>query len=397
MSHTPHKTSYWVPFSYGFRPFFLLAGCYAVIAMLAWLAIYSGGAAAVGPVPGHLWHGHEMLFGFAGAAIAGFMLTAVPSWTGQRGFAGWPLVLLTIIWLAGRVAFATAGQIPAVALLVGELLFMPALALMIAPALLRARNRNTPLLLVLLAFWILDAIFLFAVLRDDMLSATNALRSGIDLILVLITIIGGRIVPSFTSNALKQRGIRAPLRTSKIVDRLTIGSMIALLIAGLISPHPLATAVIAGIACLAQLVRISGWQSWRCLSDPLVVILHAGYLWLPVALALKSLHLGIGIAWAAHWVHAAGAGAAGTMILAVMSRAALGHTGRPLAAGKPVTVAYMLLTLAVLVRTFGPALLPIGYAAVVSTAAFLWSAAFLVFVLVYAPILTRPRIDGRSG
>lgn len=397
MAQTPQKEAHWVPFAYGFRPFFLLAGCYAAIAMLAWLAMYSGGATPVGPIPAHLWHGHEMLFGFAGAAIAGFMLTAVPSWTGQRGFAGWPLVLLTVIWLAGRLSFATAGQIPPAALLVAELLFMPALALMIAPALLRARNRNTPLLLVLLTFWIFDAIFLFAVLRGDTLSATNALRSGIDLILVLITVIGGRVVPSFTSNALKQRGINAPMRTSKIVDRMTIGSMIALLIAGAISPHPLATAVIAGIACLAQLVRISGWQSWRCLNDPLVVILHVGYLWLPVALALKSLHLGIGVTWAAHWVHAAGAGAAGTMILAVMSRAALGHTGRRLAAGKPVTAAYMLLTLAVLVRTFGPALLPIDYAAVVSIAAFLWSAAFLVFVLVYAPILTRPRVDGRSG
>ncbi|MEX0709024.1 MAG: NnrS family protein [Woeseia sp.] len=397
MAQTPQKGAHWVPFAYGFRPFFLLAGCYAVIAMLAWLAIYSGGATPVGPIPAHLWHGHEMLFGFAGAAIAGFMLTAVPSWTGQRGFAGWPLVLLTVIWLAGRASFATAGQIPAAALLMGELLFMPALALMIAPALLRARNRNTPLLLVLLAFCILDAIFLFAVLRGDMLSATNALRSGIDLILVLITVIGGRIVPSFTSNALKQRGIRAPMRTSKLVDQLTIGSMIALLIAGFISPHQMATAAIAGIACLAQLIRISGWQSWRCLNDPLVLILHVGYLWLPVALALKSLHLGIDAAWAVHWVHAAGAGAAGTMILAVMTRAALGHTGRPLAAGKPITAAYILLTLAVLVRTFGPALLPIGYSAVVSIAAFLWSAAFLVFVLVYAPILTRPRVDGRSG
>ncbi|MDZ7768386.1 MAG: NnrS family protein [Woeseiaceae bacterium] len=127
------------------------------------------------------------------------------------------------------------------------------------------------------------------------------------------------------------------------------------------------------------------------------MILHVGYLWLPVALALKSLHLGIDAAWAVHWVHAAGAGAAGTMILAVMTRAALGHTGRPLVAGKPITAAYILLTLAVLVRTFGPALLPIGHSAIVSLAAVLWSAAFLVFVLVYAPILTRPRVDDRSG
>lgn len=397
MSQIPRNAAHWVPFSYGFRPFFLLAGCYAVIAMLAWLAIYSGGAAPVGPVPAHLWHGHEMLFGFAGAAIAGFMLTAVPSWTGQRGFAGWPLVLLTVIWLAGRVSFATAGQIPPAALLVGELLFMPALALMIAPALLRARNRNTPLLLVLLGFWILDAIFLFAVLRGDMPSAANALRSGIDLILVLITVIGGRIVPSFTSNALKQRGIIAPMRTSKTVDRLTIGSMVAVLLAGLISPHPAVIAVIAGIACLVQLVRFSGWQFWHSLNEPIVLILHVGYLWLPVALGLKALHLGFGAAFAAHWVHAAGAGAAGTMILAVMTRAALGHTGRPLAAGKPIALAYILVTLAVLVRTLGPTLLPMSYSAVVSLAAYLWAVAFMTFVLVYAPILARPRVDGRPG
>lgn len=397
MSQTSRKGPRWVPFAYGFRPFFLLAGCYAVIAILAWLAIYAAGGAPVGPIPGHLWHGHEMLFGFAGAAIAGFMLTAVPSWTGRRGFAGWPLVLLTVTWLVGRVSFATAAHIPSAALLVGELLFMPALALMIAPALFRVRNRNTPLLLVLLAFWIIDAFFLFAVLRGDIPSATNTLRSGIDLILVLITVIGGRIVPSFTSNALKQRGIHAPMRSSKIIDRLTVASMIALLFSGLVSPYHTATAVIAGIACLAHLVRVAGWQPWRTLHDPIVWILHLGYLWLPVALALKSLHLGMGAAWAAAWVHAAGAGAAGTMILAVMSRAALGHTGRPIAAGKPVTLAYILLTLAVLVRTFGPALLPIGYSAVVSLAALLWGVAFLIFVLVYAPILLRPRVDGRPG
>jgi len=386
-----------VPFAYGFRPFFLLAGGYAVIAMLVWLAIYSKGSALVGTIPAHLWHGHEMLFGFAGAAIAGFMLTAVPSWTGRRGFAGWPLMLLTVIWLVGRVSFTTAAYIPPAALLVGELLFMPALALMIAPALLRVRNRNTPLLLVLLGFWILDAIFLLAVFRGDMQSATNALRSSIDLILVLITVIGGRIVPSFTSNALKQRGIHTPMRTSKMLDRLTIGSMVALLFSGFVSPYHTATAVIAGIACLAQLVRITGWQSWRCQHDPIVWILHVGYLWLPVALALRAMHLGIGVAFAANWVHAAGAGAAGTMILAVMSRAALGHTARPIAAGIPVTLAYVLLTLAVLVRTFGPTLIPMSYSAIIALAASLWAAAFLAFVLIYAPILSGPRVDGRPG
>lgn len=384
-------------FSYGFRPFFLLAGLYAFVAIATWIWILGTGATPALAMPSLLWHAHEMLYGFIAAAIAGFMLTAVPSWTGSRGFAGAPLIVLTLIWLAGRVAFALSGHLRIEVLYATELLFLPALALLIAPSLLRSSNRNRPLLLVLLAFWLLDILFLTAVQKGDVQLARTALYAGIDLVMLLITVIGGRIVPAFTANALRAKGLTVEPRNRKAVEWLVIGSMLAIVAAELFSAQPKLMATLAAIACIAQLARLAGWQSLHTLSDPIVWSLHAGYAWLPVGLGLRALYLLGDFQFATHWLHALSAGAATMMILAVMTRASLGHTGRPLAISRAVAWAYGLTLLAGLTRVFGPAILPLDYLATVALASALWLSAFLLFLIVYVPILVRPRADGKPG
>jgi len=388
--------SRFVPFAYGFRPFFLLAGLYAAIAMAAWLWIYARGLAPLGALPPFLWHGHEMLFGFIGAAIAGFLLTAVPSWTGTRGFAGPPLIALTVLWLAGRVAFAAAGALPPLWLAVCELSFLPLLAILIGRTLLRTHNRNFPMLIIIMVLWGLDAWFLYAIAQGDFGLASRALRVGIGLVMLLVTVIGGRIVPNFTASALRQRGIDAKIRTRAPVERLTIGSMVLMVLVDVVAPGHWAAWVIAAIAAAAHAVRLSGWRSLRTLADPIVWVLHAAYAWLPIGLALKAANLATGAAWAAHWQHALTVGVAATMIMAVTTRASLGHTGRPLVVARSIGIAYLLLLLSALVRVLAPALVP-DYLVTIEAAALLWIVAFGIYLVVYAPILMRPRVDRRPG
>jgi uncharacterized protein involved in response to NO len=389
--------SRFTPFAYGFRPFFLAAGIYAVLAVGAWACILRAGGASIGPVPPQLWHGHEMLFGFIGAAIAGFLLTAVPSWTGSRGFAGAPLVALTLLWFGGRAAFAGAAWLPWPAVAVVELSFLPLLAFLIGRSLIRERNRNLPMLFIVATLWGVDAWFLQALAAGDYALASRALRVGIGVVLLLVTVIGGRIVPSFTANALRGRGIAAEIRSRPLVEVLAIGAMaLAVPVDAVWPAHPAAGAL-AAVAALAQAMRLAGWRSLRTLDEPIVWVLHAAYAWLPLGLALKALFL-LGIAdWARHWQHALTIGAAATMILAVMTRASLGHTGRPLVVSRAIAVAYGLLLSAAVVRIFAPALWPVRYLATLEAAALLWIAAFAIFVVVYTPILMRERADGKPG
>jgi uncharacterized protein involved in response to NO len=386
-----------VPFAYGFRPFFLLAGIYAAVGMSAWLWMYGAGSSPMGPLPPHLWHGHEMLYGFIGAAVAGFLLTAVPNWTGSRGFAGAPLILLVVLWLLGRMAFVSVGTLPPVVLGLAELLFMPAVMAAIAPALFRARNRNRALLLVITLFWATDLRFVLALHGGDFGAASHALLVGTGVILFLVTIIGGRIVPAFTANALRARGIAATMRSSQFVERGVLAAMIAYVAVDVFAADGTVIAVVAAVAGALHLVRMAGWHGLESRHDPIVWILHVGYLWLPVGLMLRALFLAGGFAWAVHWQHALAAGAAATMVLAVMTRASLGHTGRPLSATPAIVVAYVSLILAVAVRVFGPQLLPPGYATIMLMAGALFVLTFSLFVVIYAPILLGPRVDGKAG
>ncbi|MDJ0748132.1 MAG: NnrS family protein [Woeseiaceae bacterium] len=384
-------------FAYGFRPFFLLAGLYAAGSMAAWIWLFPSGAKPIAALPAPLWHGHEMVFGFVAAAIAGFLLTAVPSWTGQRGFAGRSLVLLTVLWLVGRVAFAIGDALPVELLVVLELLFVPGILVVLTPSIMRSSNRNWPLLVVLFLFWCGDVVFSYAIDSGRVELASTALRGSLNLVLVLITIIGGRIVPAFTGNALRAQGAVITMRSSRPLEFVVITSTLGYVVADVAAPSGNIAGLAAAAAALAHVLRLSGWHGLRSWREPIVWILHAAYAWLPVGLALKAAYVFTGASWAVHWQHALGAGAAATMIMAVMTRASLGHTGRPLRVSRLVVLAYLLLLASALLRVFGAPLLQLQYASAVTTAGTLWVLAFLLYSHVYVPILIRPRADGKPG
>lgn len=384
-------------FGYGFRPFFLAAGLAATLLVPWWAASLAWGIPLGTAWPAALWHGHEMLFGFIGAAIAGFLLTAVPSWTVARGFAGWPLALLAALWAFGRAAVSGAGYLPLPLVAGLDLAFLPALAAFVLPPLVRARNRNTLLLALLTALWATNVAFYWGLGHRDPGLARHALLVGIDIVLLLVTVIGGRIIPPFTTTAFKQRGLASPVSVGPGLTPLAIGAMLALIVVDLWRPEEPVAGVVALLAAIIQAVRLAQWRGWRALRMPIVWVLHLAYLWLPLGFALEAFWLLGGFAFAAFYLHALTIGAAATMIVAVMTRAALGHTGRPLQVSRPTVCAYGLLGAAALVRVFGPVSLAIPYAEVILIAASLWTAAFVIFLGVYAPILLTPRADGRAG
>ena len=384
-------------FGYGFRPFFLAAGIAALLLVPWWVGSLTLGIPLATAWPGYLWHGHEMVFGFVVAAISGFLLTAVPSWTGQRGFSGWPLVALTGLWFSGRLLVAGSAHWATGLTAAVDLAFLPALALMLLPSLVRARSRNTPLLLALLALCGANAVFYWAVSRADVGLARTALLAAVNVVLLLVTIIGGRILPAFTSSGLKERDATSPpVKHWAGLSALAIGAMVAVLLVDLAFPGGRAAGVCAFAAALIQALRLLQWQGLQAVRLPIVWVLHVAYAWLPIGLALKAVALLARAPFAAYWLHALTIGAAATMIVAVITRASLGHTGRPLRVAVPTVFAYVLLTAAVIVRTFGPAV-PLPYAVTIMLTALLWTSAFALFLWVYAPILLTPRVDGKAG
>jgi uncharacterized protein involved in response to NO len=383
--------------SYGFRPFFLLAGIAGVIFIPAWAWTFTLGADIGSSWPPTLWHAHEMLFGFIMSAVAGFLLTAVPSWTGQRGFSGWPLLVLTLLWLLARLMIATSGWWPEWLVAGVDLAFLPTLAGLLAVPLLRARNRNTVMLLLLAVLWSSNATFHVALLNHNTPLAMHSVRIGIDLLLVMVTLIGGRIVPAFTQSALRTSGVRTALHSSAGLTALALVAMLLVTIGDMFVPDSWLAALFAAVAAVVQAARLSQWRGLHTLKQPIVWVLHLAYLWLPVGLALKAIALTAGYAFSAFWLHALTIGALATMILAVMTRASLGHTGRPLNVDPLIATAYGLLTVAAAVRVFGLTLLRIQYPYIIAIAAAFWAAAFILFLVVYAPILTRPRVDGKPG
>jgi uncharacterized protein involved in response to NO len=234
-------------------------------------------------------------------------------------------------------------------------------------------------------------------MRDDVLLARTTLLVAIDIVLLLVTVIAGRIVPAFTASALRVRGLTPNLRTSRWTDGIVIAAMIAVVFVDITVASPRVVGAVASVAAIAHAWRWIGWRSWRALDEPLVWSLHLAYAWLPVGLAMKALYLSGNAAWAAHWLHALTIGVAAAMILAVMTRASLGHTGRPLHASRLIGSAYILLSLATVMRVFAPTPAPGAHQWGVMVAGALWICAFAIFIMIYTPILLRPRIDGRRG
>lgn len=379
---------------HGFRPFFLAAGLSATGALVLWLAMLNGALALPTAFDPITWHAHELLFGFAGAAVAGFLLTAIPNWTGRMPLQGLPLAGLAALWLAGRVAVALSELTGPLAAAVLDLAFLAALLAAVLREIVAGRNwRNLPVCLALAgllsanALTHLDAIGFAG-------TGPAGIRLGIAVLIALIALVGGRIVPSFTTNWLKKRGeMRLPVPFGRF-DLATLGLTVAALLAWTVAPAALLTAAAVLAAGLANAIRLARWRAHRTLAEPLVWVLHLGYAWIPAGLLLT----GLGIFWpaalpTAAGVHALAAGAIGTMTLAVMTRATLGHTGRPLTAGPGTALIYACVSLGALLRVAAPVLSAADPLFSISGA--LWSVAFLLFVSIYGPLLVRPRIGER--
>lgn len=387
-----------VLFAYGFRPFFLLAGLFAVPAVAVWLLAYAHGFwPAEGP--GALsWHAHEMLFAFVVAAIAGFLLTAVPNWTGRGGFGRPLLIALTLLWLAGRWAMSPFFPFDPIAAAALDLAFLPALAWIVGHHLLRGKNyRNLPILAVLIVFAGANLLVHLERLGVTADTAYTGRMLAVNLTLLLIVLIGGRIVPSFTLSTLRRMGRPVEIVQSRALEIACLLSVLSVLAIDLARPDGMAAGIAAALAALVNGVRLARWKGHRTLGDALLWVLHVGYLWVPVGLALKALWLLAGLEIGMNWLHALTFGAFSTMILAMMTRVSLGHTGRALRAAPATTVSYVLLTVGAVIRIFGPVLFPALTLQAIAAAGLLWMAAFTLFLFVYGPILTRPRADGRPG
>lgn len=384
-------------FGHGFRPFFLMAGLWAPLGVGLWLAVLAGAAAPAGPLPLPLWHAHEMLAGFVGAAMIGFLLTAVPNWTARRGYAGGPLVGLVALFLAGRLALLPGSPVPIGVAAPLALAALPATLLLILPALVtapQARLAGPPLLV--LGFWAGDMLMLGAAAGwwDGTWRAGQLLMANIAL--VLVGLIGGRIIPSFTLNALRKTGHPAQPQPLPGVDRAAVLSLLAVVVADLLAADSAATGWVAALAAILVALRLSRWHRLRTLGQPILWVLHLAYAFVPLALATKAAWLLTGGDWAIHWLHLQGAGALALMILAVMTRATLGHTGRDLVAAPATVAAYALVAVAAMARAFGPALTG-DWLVPLALAGACWLLAFALFLAIHAPMLLRPRADGKPG
>ncbi len=381
----------------GFRPFFLLGSLYAVGSLAAWLVVFAvpGARSArwLEPWPAPYWHGHEMIFGFVATAIAGFLLTAVPSWTDTPRVRGRPLALLVGVWLLGRVALWLAAWLPGGVVAVADGAFLPLLALTVGRPIWRARRPgNAPVVVVLVLLSLANLGLHASVMAGDPGAMRSRLHLALYLVLVLLAIISGRIVPLFTRNALRRRGVEAAVVTSPAVERLLPFAMGAAVGLALLREGSTASGM-ASLFCAVLLgLRQRRWQPLRTLDQPILWVLHVGHAWLALGFAFTGVAALAPVFPASTALHALGAGAIGTSIVGVMSRVALGHTGREIEASSAMVVAYALVILGGLVRVFGPLALPGSYRATVIWAGSLWAVGYVLFALRSGPVLTRPRV-----
>lgn len=373
--------------SFGFRPFFLGATVWSLIAAPLWLWIHLGGGGT--PSVDRDWHVHEMLFGYVGGVVAGFLLTAVPNWTGRLPVTGTPLAGLALLWLAGRAAMLVVPALPAAAAV--DAAFLVVFATVIWREVLAGRNwRNLPVAAMVTLLALANLAFHGRSQWPDL--GPLAERGAVAMIAMLIAFIGGRVVPSFTRNWLVQVGrTRLPAPTDR-VDQTGVVLVAAAVACWITLPDLPLTGGALGLAGLATLVRLARWRTGQTLSEPLLWSLHAGYAWLGLGLILAGAHILVpaGIPRTAG-VHALMTGAAGVMTLAMMTRATLGHTGRERIADGATVALYLAANLAAVCRV-AAAFLSDARTGLLVAAATLWVAAFGLFVVRYGPMLLRPRL-----
>jgi len=308
------KTNTYPPiFAYGFRPFFLLAGLFAATSILVWIAYLQGYELLASRSPMHIWHAHEMIYGFVMAAVSGFLLTAIPSWTEQRGFAGAPLLALSLLWLAGRFVFAISSGLPLLLVAMVDLAFVPALALTILPALIRSGNRRN------LVFIVLLLLLFMANLHFHIYGAVEVspLQLAINVMLIMVTVVGTRTIPVFTSSGLRQQGIDIKIPGKPGLDKSALAAVCLILLIDIFYPNSILAATVAAVAAVLLLLQLARWQGHRTFMEPVIWILHIGYAWVPIALMLKAIWLSGAPIPPTSWLHALTTGAFSTMILGV--------------------------------------------------------------------------------
>ncbi len=377
----------------GFRPFFLLAGAFAASVLPLWLLALAGVVRPDAYLDATYWHAHEMVFGFTTAVIAGFLLTAASNWSARETLTGPPLLGVAALWLAARIAMVVPGLARGITAGL-DLAFLPLIALAVARPIVASRSRrNYGMIALLLALWAADVTVHLDVLGLLPGWRRRGVLLGVDLVVLLIVVMAGRIFPMFTRNATGS----ATIRSHPWLDAAAIAAMVALTVMDAFAPGASLTAIACALAALFTAARAAHWGTRHVWREPLLWILHLGYAWVPLGLALRLAARHAQAIPEPLSTHALTVGAMGSLTLGMMARVALGHTGRTLAVKSAITLAFVLVTLSALVRVVLPLVDVRAYRAGLHASGGLWTLAFTLFVLVYAPILTRPRIDGKPG
>ena len=381
-------------FGLGFRPFFLTAGIFAVIYMGLWLAMLQGTLPAPHELMPQAWHGHEMLFGFAVAVMAGFLLTAAQNWTGIPMPKGGPLAILLAIWLAGRLAPFLPLPYSVIAII--DLAFLPLLTIAVLRPVLRVKQaRNYPFPAMLLGLLLANVLFHAAVLDIIPLPPLQGLTLALYLIVLMMVVMGGRVIPYFT-----ERRVNSTAKKWPIIEWLAPATTLATLVMVLMSRNwPSLMPLVVPLAVIAAIVhglRLWGWQDRRLWKVPLLWVLHLGYAWIVIGFVLEAL-AAAGLVSSFLAMHAYATGGIGVLTLGMMSRVALGHTGRPLEVATLMPWAFAAVNLSAAVRVFGPLLVPAQTAMLHQLGGGLWMAAFAGFAVLYAPMLWQSRVDGKPG
>lgn len=375
-----------------FRPLFLCAGLLAIVAVVWWVASVAHGITAPSLGTGSWWHAHEMIFGFGGAAIGGFLLTAIANWTGRPPISGPMLMALTASWIIARLSIGFGEQLPLVVTLCGALGYFVFLLGLGLRELMAARNyRNMRVLAVIAMITLFDGLFIAACLDGIALDPAIIYQTAILTIILLIGLIGGRVIPAFTRNWMQREAIAVPMPAMfGRFDMICLGSIVAGIVALILDPFGSMSGymlLLAGGLHLIRLIRWRGIYSWR---EPIVAMLHLGYVWVPVGLFL----LGASILWPENLnsrdaLHALTSGAMACMVLAIAGRAALGHTGRELRAGVALNSAFTLIWLSTVLRVvvgFAEA----EYIVILAVATLMWIGGWLAFLIGYGPVLLGP-------
>ena len=373
----------------GFRPFYLLASVFAALSIGLWAAQVAGWLSHP-YLAGPLWHAHEMLFGFTLAVVVGFLLTAGRNWSNRPTLTGIPLAALALLWVAGRVLVLTPfGWAAAIV----DAAFPFAAAVALAVPFWAARNRRNYFfvgLLVLLGG--ADLAIHLSQLGVLALPAWLGLQIALDMVLFIMAVMAGRVIPMFTNNGVPGAGATR----HAVIEKAALGSVLALLAADLLGVHGLVLAAVALFGALAHGLRWALWGPWKTWRVPIVWVLHLAYAWIPLHLALRTA-AELGWIGSSAATHALTVGAAGGLVIGMMTRTSRGHTARPLRADGYDIACYVLVALAAIVRVLVPLAVPAWSLQAILCSAGLWSAGFGLFALRYWPVLTRPRLDGQPG